>query len=57
MSETLFNFQIDQNKQSFNKLIEEAVFNNNNDNSEAYISSMVKAFMLDGNVEHALQFF
>jgi hypothetical protein len=37
--------------------VEEAVFNNINDNSEAYISSMVKAYMLDGNTDYALQFF
>jgi len=37
--------------------LEEAVYSNRKDNTEAYISSMVKAYMLDGNVDYALQFF
>lgn len=42
---------------TYNDLVDKAVFQGGDKDSSAYLSSMVKAFMKDGNVDHALQFF
>ena len=44
---------------NYYQLIEGAVFQNGaaESDSAAYLTSMTKAFMKDGNIDHALKFF
>lgn len=55
MSDSILNQQ--RVPATYNGLVDKAVFQNVDKDSAAYVSSMVKAYMKDGNVDHALAFF
>lgn len=55
MSEAILSLK-DLGSNNYNTLLSEAVYKNNQDGG-AYITSMTKAYLKDGNKEHALKFF
>lgn len=57
MSESILSHPELAQSNNYNDLVDNAVFQNTDKESAAYLSSMVKAFMKDGNVDHALSFF
>ena len=63
MSDSLLDMPLNNSDSNHNyyQLVESAVFQNASGTAEgesaAYLTSMTKAFMKDGNIDHALKFF
>jgi hypothetical protein len=63
MSDSLMEIPLNSSDSTHNyyQLVENAVFQNNTGSAEgesaAYLTSMTKAYMKDGNMDHALSFF